>query len=140
MTLIAPASRLHRIVKKMDRFVDADSVKVNAPYRELLQGSTLLGAYRGDSQSENIFFADHLLVFTEFDSGRPCRISYADIQTVEYPLPASESIELKIQLTDSSIVSMRVVGRNGNFRDVFEVGRFFMRIAEDAGKGMKLPR
>jgi hypothetical protein len=120
--------------------VGADAAEVNASYRELFQGTRLLGVYKGDSQSEDIVFADGLFLFAERGSDGPRLVSYADIQTVEYPLPASESVELRIQLTDSSSMSMRVVGRHGNFRDVFEVGRFFMRVAEDAGKGMKLVR
>ncbi len=138
MTSIPPAGRFHRIIKKLGRFAEAVTADLSDSYTALLGGERPLGVYRGDTHSDDILFTEYAFIFTD-SNGLVRRIAYAEIQTVKYPLPASESIDLAIQLTDALTITIRVVGRQGNFRDVFEVGRFFMRVAEDAGKGCPLP-
>lgn len=135
MNLIAPASRFHRVIKRLARYVDSANCNLSREYKELIANERLLGAYKGDEIVEDIAFTENAFIYTDMNSAVARRVAYADIQTVKYPLPASDSIDLIIQLTDGVQINVRVAGREGNFRDVFEIGRFFMRVAEDAGKG-----
>lgn len=139
MFSVTPSVRFHRILKRMDRVQTTDPLSViEQSYLALLEGDEILGVYVGDVRSDDIAFSDRAFVFTEYPGGAVVRIPYQRLQSVEYPLPASDSVDLRIQLTDLSFITVRVVGRVDNFRDVFEMGRFFMRVAEDDGKGERL--
>lgn len=135
MSSITVASRAHRILKKLDRFEYGSLVKMDASYDLLARDKVILGVYRGDSWNQDIVFTEDDVIFTELDGRQPRAIRYSIIQAVEYPLPASDAIDLKLHLIDASIVLIRIVGRQGNYRDVFEMGRFFSRVAEDGGRG-----
>ncbi|MEO7404091.1 MAG: hypothetical protein ABIU95_10520 [Burkholderiales bacterium] len=130
MISVTPASRFHRIVKKLRR---VESISAPRPYASLIKDSeTVLGVYRGDNDGEEIVFADGACLFQDPLVGEIRRVDYVQIIKVGFPLPASESIDLTLSLVDSSIATIRVVGREDSFRDVFEVGRFFMRVVEDS--------
>lgn len=132
MTFISPASRFHRIIKKLARSVVGQEHDVLPDYKALIQtNESLIGVYCADARIDDLLFTDKGVIFMDYKNFLARRITYADIDDVDFPLPVSDSVLLTLQLSDSSLVSIKVVGQQGNFRDVFEVGRFFMRVVED---------
>jgi hypothetical protein len=131
MTLIDPASRFHRIVRKLGRFIDPTASEfVDLSKAFVMDIDKPLGIYRGDLRRDDILFTNQAVSFIDGENAVR-RILYADIQSVGFPIPASESILLDLTLRNALSLQLRIVGRQGNFRDVFEVGRFFMRVVED---------
>ncbi len=135
-SVVTPPSRLHRTVKKLRRFVESKDMSGSPQLLMDCIASTesVLGYYQGDTDKENILFAERSVVFVDPDNGEINRIPYEQISGVEFPLPALDSVDLLLRLVYGATAKMRVVGRQGNFRDVFEVGRFFMRVAADVAR------
>jgi hypothetical protein len=130
---VTPTSRFHRTVRKLERCADAATTDLGASYAALLSSDKPIGIYRGDARTEDILFTENAWIFTD-STGKARRIEYREIQWVKFPSKASDSVDLLIQIANASTATLRVVGRQGNFRDVSQVGRFFMRVAEDTGK------
>ena len=131
MNTITPASRFHRIVKKLERCqIGAEADPLVQPEASVEQES-LLGIYRGDTKCDDIVFTELGFTITDACARVPIKLKYLDIKAVKYPLPNSDSVVLTLQLVDGTEAFVQVVGRQGNFRDVFEVGRFFTRVVED---------
>ena len=104
-------------------------------YKVLIQtNESLIGVYCADARIDDLIFTDKGAIFMDYENCLARRIAYAEIDEVRFPLPASDSVLLTLRLSDSSLVSIKVVGRQGDYRDVFEIGRFFMRVVEDEKK------
>jgi hypothetical protein len=133
MSFYSPSSRFHRIIKKLDRCEIGATLHIPSALEALVENNeSLLGIYRADNRHDDLFFTDKSVLFMDTDHITSRRIPYLDILDVVFPLPASNSIELTLLLADRTACNITVVGTNGTYRDVFEVGRFFMRVAEDA--------
>lgn len=135
MSYITPASRLHRTVRKLSRFsVIAPASALEQIQYLLASDERILGCYLGNQDSEHIFFTDYAVMFTDTLEPKISKITYKSIEDIDFPLPASSSIDLTLCLNDDTKKVLRVVGVVGNTRDVFEVGRFFMRVVADLKK------
>jgi hypothetical protein len=134
-TIVTVSSRYHRTIRKMPRSIDTSSPLIDK-HCSVLTG--LIGMYLGDSSKDNIAFYEKEVVFFDYAADQVCKLAYADIIGIEFPDPSSASVDLQMHVQNHDIgqktkviKTLRVVGVYGKFRDVFEIGRFFMRVTED---------
>ena len=132
MKLVNASSRFHRIVKKMDRYREFGGADVESDQQALLlDEEAILGVYAGDRVNQNLVFTNNAFVYFDGAVSAYRSIEYTEIIDVVFPRPTSGATSLTLKLSDSSAVSVDVVGQKGSSRDVFEMGRFFMRVVED---------
>ena len=132
MSYTTPASRLHRTVRKLSRFSITVPASALEQIRCLLPNDEhVLGCYLGNHDVEHIFFTDSSAIFTDRKEFKILKVPYSAINDIDFPLPASPSIDLTLCLHDGTAKFLRVIGVAGNTRDVFEVGRFFLRVVAD---------
>ena len=132
MSYTTPASRLHRTVRKLSRFSSTVPASALEQIRCLLPNDErVLGCYLGNQDVEHIFFTDSYAIFTDSQKLKPVKVPYSAIKDIDFPLPASSSVDLKLCLHDGTAKFLRVIGVAENTRDVFEIGRFFLRVVAD---------
>lgn len=132
MKPIGASSRFHRIVKKLDRYRELEGANVESDQKALLlDGEIILGVYVGDRANQNLVFTNSAFVYFNSVISAYRRIEYSEIIDIVFPRPSSDATSLTLQLSGSPAVGVDVVGQNGSSRDVFEMGRFFMRVVED---------
>jgi hypothetical protein len=102
---------------------------------KLSEGERLLGVYENTplSSFESIFVTDKGLCFEE--NGIWLRVDYSEINSVDLPLP--ENIDrsnslITIIKKDGSKTQVPIRGGRERFFDLYEFGRFLMRVAEDS--------
>ena len=130
--MISSKSRFHRIVSKLARCKKIDREEIPDYFLKLMEEKEdSLGLYRANDQRHKLFFTSDAIYFIQNSTLEPMRIAYKDLQSIKFPLPISESTELRLILRNGDFVEIDVIGRDGTYRDVFEVGRFLMRVMED---------
>lgn len=124
--------RFLQIIKRLTRCIIADKVILTPDQFALLENNDIiLGVYKGDKNFEDIVFLNNAILFFNSQTNALKKIVYSELKEVIYPLSASDSILLKLRLKNGYETNLKVVGVQGSFRDVFHIGKFFMRVIED---------
>jgi hypothetical protein len=102
---------------------------------QLAPGEVILGVYENnpESQKECIVVTNDSLHLEA--SGHWREVTYANIVATECPSPqdAKENASVVLKMGDG-IVNLPVVGRRGQFFDLFEFYRYLMRVVADQRK------
>ena len=127
--------RCKRVLGKMKAFRTGQNLSekllVDSYCNELL-----LGGYYSE-RDELRFFLTDLAVYVPNEFDQTCkRVLFADIVNVELIDWENKSIasRLLVKSSNNDETTINVCGGKGNFRDVFEVLRFFLRVLEDLAK------
>src|SRR5258708_1290418 len=128
--------RAMRILKPMPRFRAGFKNGLPSYASEIPLGpfKDLIGIYENSDSSKN-----RCVVVTEAGllvekDGTWEAHSYSEIDSVGFPLKTQLSqgnVGITIQKSNQSLTLIPIVGSQGKFFDVFEFGRFLMRVVED---------
>jgi hypothetical protein len=130
--------RFHRTIKKLARATSIDQFRSDTDLSWAVERSSelgqLIGFYKDPEQgSPEVWF---------FERGMSSRLGhksiasalYADIESSTVPVINDNILEasnLLLTMKNGSKLEFRFTGADGNFRDVFEVWRFILRVTED---------
>ncbi len=131
------AGRFDRIIKKLERYHPAQSALPD--WINSLGGPVTdsLGSYRGGlatgpfNENQIIYFFEQGLAFHDCFLQFPIYLNYTDIVSIELPQPDSGSTKLRLKNARGSTSTLDIVGTQNQSRDVFEIGRFLIRVIED---------
>jgi hypothetical protein len=107
-------------------------------YRNRVPGiadsGNMVGVYRNrdDEQSGEILVTENGL----FVNSSPMSywVRFSEIASIQAPSAESESAEIQIMVKSGTVYHLRISGRDGRFRDVFNFVRFLDRVLEDINK------
>ncbi len=89
-----------------------------------------IGAYINDDPSAGpVIIAEEALLAQ--CNGQATRIRYGDIASVQLPPKDSALGVLTVVTSDGNTCQIHIDGASGRFRDVYEFGRFLMRVRDD---------
>jgi hypothetical protein len=133
---ISVFSRAHRAFRDTPRFHFVRSEpEIADRYRVLMSADTSLGDGIGiymnpdPVQPEAIVVSERGLLAIR--SGSVQKIEFSEIESTRSPSAADEGTDISLVLRSGIVVSLRVGGTDGRFRDVFSFVRFLDRVLED---------
>jgi hypothetical protein len=136
MVEISVLSRAHRAFRDTTRFhFLGNEPGAAAQYEELVRSGEALrdaiGIYKNPDkvEPEAILVAEAGLILIR--PGSVQRIEFADIESIQSPSAEDESPDISVRLRSGIVVRLRVAGKDGRFRDVFNFVRFLDRVLED---------
>lgn len=136
MAEVSVFSRAHRTLRDAPRFTFASkSPEVAAPYIENESTAEVLGEVVGvyiNPPPE----APNAIVVTEngllaVRSETKQWIKFSELRSIQAPGIDNGDSEILLTLKSGIVVSMRIAGTDGRFRDVFSFVRFLDRVIED---------
>jgi hypothetical protein len=130
-----PSKRFSQIVKRLARCTVTDKVDSTSDQFVLFElNENILGVYKGDKIFEDIIFTNEKIIFHDSKINNFMKVYYSELKEVNFPAPTSDSIVLNLLTKNLKEINLKVVGKQGNFRDVFQIGKFLMRVIEDNQK------
>jgi hypothetical protein len=136
MKSIPIRSRAIRALRDVARFHFApDESGILARYSAALEASGSKGETVGiyvnpvGTDPEAIVVTDSELVMVS--SGVATSVPYAEIQSVHGPAEKQRDLDIRASLRSGTVVTLRIAGADGRFRDVYSFVRFLDRVLED---------
>ena len=126
MTKTTVESRAHRILKRIDRFVETTSNPDAAFVLE--SGERVLGAYQNSPGAGDVYFTT---LSVKFGLRTEHTVRYADIASVDVGPGKADADHLLIHHRSGETLRLPVDGGHGKARDAFEVQRFLLRVVDD---------
>ena len=133
--MITVKSRVARILRPLSNFTTIESdVPIDLIFPALNIHEHLLGIYANAllSSKELIAVTDKAILI-EFD-GEWIRLDYNDILSIDLPQPEeldAGSASILIRKQDETALQVPVRGFKGRLFDIYEFGRFLMRVTKD---------
>lgn len=136
MKIIPVRSRAIRTLRDVARFHFApDESGILARYAAVPEASGSKGETIGiyvnpvGTDPEAILVTDKGLVLVS--SGVATSFPYSEIQSVHGPAEKQRDLDIRATLVSGRVVSLRIAGADGQFRDVYSFLRFLDRVLED---------
>lgn len=133
MPKVSVESRLHRTmkgVKQLERDVSREKIQELGVAPLLANGENILGIYWNRTPGNFFVVTDLALIFRV--DGVLTRLEFVRMKSsLIIAVEKTTAEEVRIELKGGKSVSLIVDGGDGQFRDVFSMGRFVMRVIED---------
>jgi hypothetical protein len=126
-------SRCHRTLRKLEGFKRPDELPLDLP-AFLLPDEIGLGAYVNPNDDLVFALSNWAIYISDKDTRQFRKLLLSDLAKVSTPDTDRKERAETLVLEDryGSRFTLTISGGQGNFRDLFEVLRFFKRVREDA--------
>jgi hypothetical protein len=139
--IVSVASRAKRILSPITSFRanSGDSLLPTYVQTKLCKDETLVGVYFNHSSSsvESVAVTEKGICFE--DKGNWVKVDYSEINSIVLPSPVglerSDAL-IGILKNDGIKISIPIRGGQDRFFDLYEFGRFLMRVSDDFKRGM----
>lgn len=126
-------SAYSRFIRTIAKLPQAREIKTPCVVLPIDLADEIFGYYDGGTETTSFYFAQQSFFYFDSTTAVWTRQIYKQIKSVYLPDASSASKTMELRRVDGlSSIILHIDGEQGKYRDVFEVGRFFMRIIDNS--------